>query len=104
LGQPVFEIGLQIDVDNPPVGLLWLYPDGRERSIIGRLIVQVIGLTGGIAAGKSTVSAILETAGAVIIDADRIARKVVKKNSPAYRQIVGAFGESVLLPHGDIHR
>jgi dephospho-CoA kinase len=104
LGKPAFEIGLQIDVDNPPVGLLWLYPDGRERSIIGRLIVQVIGLTGGIAAGKSTVSAILENAGVVIIDADRIARKVVKKNSPAYRQIVGAFGESVLLPHGDIDR
>jgi len=39
--------------------------------------VKVIGLTGGIASGKSMVSAILEIAGAVIIDADRIARKVV---------------------------
>jgi len=66
--------------------------------------VQVIGLTGGIATGKSTVSATLENAGAVIIDADRIARKVVKKNLPAYRQIVDTFGESVLLPDGEINR
>jgi dephospho-CoA kinase len=66
--------------------------------------VQVIGLTGGIATGKSTVCAILENAGAVIIDADRIARKLVKKNLPAYRQIVDTFGESVLLPDGEINR
>ena len=66
--------------------------------------MQVVGLTGGIATGKSTVSAILENAGAVIIDADRIARQVVKKNLPAYRQIVDSFGESVLLPDGEIDR
>lgn len=66
--------------------------------------MQVIGLTGGIATGKSTVSAILENAGAVIIDADRIARMVVKKNMPAYRQILDKFGKSVLLPDGEIDR
>lgn len=66
--------------------------------------MQVIGLTGGIATGKSMVSAILENAGAVIIDADRIARKVVKKNLPAYRKIVDTFGESVLLPNKEINR
>jgi dephospho-CoA kinase len=66
--------------------------------------VQVIGLTGGIATGKSTVSAILKNAGAVIIDADQIARRVVKKNLPAYRQILAHFGESVLLPDGEINR
>jgi dephospho-CoA kinase len=66
--------------------------------------VKVIGLTGGIATGKSMVSAIFERAGAVIIDADRIARKVVKKDLPAYRQIVDTFGESVLLPDGEINR
>ena len=66
--------------------------------------MKVIGLTGGIATGKSMVSAILESAGAVIIDADRIARKVVKKNLPAYRQIVDTFGGSVLLPDGEINR
>jgi dephospho-CoA kinase len=99
------QIGSQIDVDNQPGALLWLYPDKRAKMRTSRrLIVQVIGLTGGIATGKSTVSAILENAGAVIIDADRIARKVVKKNLPAYRQIVAAFGKSVLLPNEEIDR
>jgi len=66
--------------------------------------VQVVGLTGGIASGKSTVSALLKKAGAVIIDADRIARKVVKKGQPAYREIVQNFGETILLPDGEINR
>jgi dephospho-CoA kinase len=66
--------------------------------------VQVIGLTGGIATGKSTVSAILKKAGAEIIDADRIAREVVKKGLPAYREIVENFGETVLLSNGEINR
>ena len=66
--------------------------------------MQVIGLTGGIATGKSTVSALLEKAGAVIIDADRIARQVVKKGLPAYREIIENFGESILLPDGEINR
>ncbi len=66
--------------------------------------MQVIGLTGGIATGKSTVSAILKKAGAVIIDADRIAREVVKKGLPAYREIVENFGETVLLSNGEINR
>jgi dephospho-CoA kinase len=60
--------------------------------------VQIIGLTGGIATGKSAVSAILSEAGAFIIDADRIARAVVKKGLPAYREIVAQFGTEVLLP------
>ena len=66
--------------------------------------MRVIGLTGGIATGKSTVSALLEEAGAVIIDADRIARQVVKKGLPAYREIVESFGEAILLPDGEINR
>jgi dephospho-CoA kinase len=66
--------------------------------------VQVIGLTGGIATGKSTVSAMLKTAGAIVIDADRIARAVVKKGLPAYREIVAEFGAEVLLPDGEINR
>ena len=66
--------------------------------------MQVIGLTGGIATGKSTVSAMLKKAGARIIDADRIARAVVKKGLPAYRDIVDHFGSGVLLPDGEIDR
>jgi len=66
--------------------------------------VLVIGLTGGIATGKSTVSAMLKKAGAVIIDADTIARAAVKKGLPAYREIVAQFGTAVLLPDGEIDR
>ena len=66
--------------------------------------MRVIGLTGGIATGKSTVSAMLKKAGAVIIDADRIARAVVKRDLPAYREIVDHFGTGVLSPDGEINR
>lgn len=66
--------------------------------------MQLIGLTGGIATGKSTVSAMLKKAGAIIIDADRIARAVVKKGLPAHREIVAQFGTEVLLPDGEINR
>ena len=66
--------------------------------------MQVIGLTGGIASGKSTVSRILKNAGAVIIDADRIARDVVKKGLPAYQEIIATFGDKVLSPGGEIDR
>lgn len=64
----------------------------------------VVGLTGGIATGKSTVSTILENAGAEIIDADQIAREVVKKGRPAHSDIVENFGKNVLLPDGEIDR
>jgi dephospho-CoA kinase len=66
--------------------------------------VVIAGLTGGIASGKSTVSAFLEDAGAVIVDADKIAREVVQKGQPAWREIVNAFGPAILLPEGEINR
>lgn len=58
--------------------------------------VVAIGLTGGIATGKSTVSKIFQEAGAIIVDADVIARKVVDPGKPAYRRIISAFGEDIL--------
>jgi dephospho-CoA kinase len=64
----------------------------------------VVGLTGGIGTGKSTVAAAFAEAGAVIIDADEIARDVVAKGRPAWRRIVAHFGKDVLLPEGDIDR
>jgi dephospho-CoA kinase len=64
----------------------------------------VAGLTGGIATGKSTVAKIFEDAGAIIIDADKIARDVVGKGRPAYHEIVKQFGREVLLPDGEINR
>ena len=53
-----------------------------------------VGLTGGIASGKSTVSAILDELGAVIIDADVLAREVVAKGTPGLEKVVAEFGPS----------
>ncbi|WP_078545165.1 dephospho-CoA kinase [Litchfieldia alkalitelluris] len=56
----------------------------------------VVGLTGGIASGKSTVSAMLHTLGLPVIDADVIAREVVEIGEPSYNQIVSVFGKEIL--------
>ena len=64
---------------------------------------KVIGLTGGIAAGKSLVSAYLKKCGYEVIDADIIARDVVQKDSFGLRKIVQAFGEEYLL-NGELNR
>jgi dephospho-CoA kinase len=58
--------------------------------------VKLIGLTGGIASGKSTVSAILRRLGAQVIDADALAREVVEPHQPAWNEIVQTFGNEVL--------
>ena len=63
-----------------------------------------IGLTGGIGSGKSTVSALLATRGAVVVDADRIAREVVAPGTPGLAQVVEAFGETVLAADGSLDR
>jgi len=64
----------------------------------------LVGLTGGIASGKSLVSAIFKELGAHVIDADRLAREVVAPGQPAYREIVEAFGEEVCGPDGGLDR
>lgn len=63
-----------------------------------------VGLTGGIACGKSTVSGMLEARGAAIVDADRIARDVVLPGQPALQDIREAFGDDVLLADGTLNR
>jgi dephospho-CoA kinase len=63
-----------------------------------------VGLTGGIASGKSTVSAIFRSQGALIVDADRVARQVVAPGEPAWREIRDCFGERVLNADGTINR
>ncbi|GAA1647518.1 dephospho-CoA kinase [Georgenia ruanii] len=63
-----------------------------------------IGLTGGIGSGKSTVSAELARLGAVVIDADRIARDVVAPGTPGLAAVVEAFGADVLRPDGTLDR
>lgn len=63
-----------------------------------------VGLTGGIASGKSTVSAILAELGAVVIDADLLAREVVARGTPGLAAVVEEFGDAVLTPEGDLDR
>lgn len=63
-----------------------------------------VGLTGGIASGKSTVSRLLAEQGAVIIDADVLAREVVAKGTPGLAAVVAEFGESMLTADGELDR
>ncbi len=63
-----------------------------------------VGLTGGIGAGKSEVSRLLVEHGAVLIDADRIAREVVAPGTPGLAAVVAAFGEEVLTEDGGLDR
>lgn len=66
--------------------------------------MKVIGLTGGIGSGKSTVSRMLRGLGAKIIDADQVAREVVEKGKPALKEIAETFGEDTLLEDGTLNR
>ena len=64
----------------------------------------LVGLTGNIASGKSTVAALLREHGATLIDADILARKAVERDTPAYREIVRRWGNGVLSPDGVLDR
>ncbi len=64
----------------------------------------VVGLTGGIGSGKSTVAALLAARGAVVVDADLIARQVVEPGGPALGPIADRFGARVLAPDGTLDR
>lgn len=63
-----------------------------------------IGLTGGIGSGKSTVAAILREYGLEVIDADQVAREVVRPGHPSLQRLVHAFGDGILLPDGCLNR
>jgi len=64
----------------------------------------LIGLTGNIASGKSTVARLLTARGATVIDADVLARQAVEAGTPAYEEIVRRWGEEVLSPDGMLDR
>ena len=66
--------------------------------------MRLIGLTGGIATGKSTVAAMLTTLGAEVVDADAVAREVLVPGSPAFDEVVARFGQGVVGPEGAIDR
>jgi dephospho-CoA kinase len=66
--------------------------------------VKRVGLTGGVASGKSTVTAILDELGAVVVDADVLAREVVAKGTDGLQEVVEAFGPDVLTDEGELNR
>ena len=68
------------------------------------MTVHVIGLTGGIASGKSTVAALLTGRGAAVVDADQLARQVVEPGQPALAELVARFGAAILTPDGRLDR
>jgi dephospho-CoA kinase len=66
--------------------------------------VLLVGLTGGIGSGKSTVAALLRQRGSVVVDADVIARQVVEPKTPALAALVDRFGEQILGSNGKLDR
>ena len=74
-----------------------------ERACVSKC-PYVIGLTGNIATGKSVVASVMCELGAVHIDADRLAHRVMARGTPAWEKIVAAFGIKVLKPNGAIDR
>ncbi|GFP85621.1 dephospho-coa kinase [Phtheirospermum japonicum] len=66
--------------------------------------MRMVGLTGGIGTGKSTVSNLFKAHGIPVVDADVVARNVLKKGTGGWRKVVAAFGDEILLASGDIDR
>jgi len=66
--------------------------------------MKIIGLTGGIGSGKSTVARFLAELGAVVIDLDRVGHEALKPEGKAWQQVVNAFGTGILAPDGEIDR
>jgi dephospho-CoA kinase len=66
--------------------------------------VKAIGITGGIASGSSLVAGIFRDLGAVIIEADKVAREAVQPGTGVYKKIVEAFGKDIVLPDGSLDR
>jgi len=64
----------------------------------------LVGLTGGIATGKSTVTGLLASPSVRVVDADALAREVVEPDTPAHAQIVAEFGKDILQPDGRLDR
>ena len=67
-------------------------------------MTRVIGLTGGIGSGKSTVSQLLAELGAVILDADKVGHEVFRPGTDAWREVVAEFGKKILTPGGEVDR
>ncbi|XP_052201420.1 dephospho-CoA kinase isoform X2 [Diospyros lotus] len=66
--------------------------------------MRIVGLTGGIASGKSTVSNLFKSHGVPVVDADLVARDVLKKGTGGWKKVVAAFGEDILQDNGEVDR
>ncbi|KAI5425035.1 dephospho-CoA kinase [Lathyrus oleraceus] len=66
--------------------------------------MRIVGLTGGIASGKSTVSNLFKSHDIPVVDADVVAREALKKDSGGWKKVVAAFGEEILLDNGEVNR
>jgi dephospho-CoA kinase len=66
--------------------------------------MKVIGLTGGIGSGKSTVAGFLAALGAAVVDLDKVGHEVIQSGGPVFKQVVGEFGKDILDPRGEIDR
>ena len=75
----------------------------RTRVLCSAAMI-LVGLTGGVATGKSTVAKMFKQCGAIVIDADELAHEVVKPGKPAWREIVKTFGKTVLNPDRTLNR
>jgi dephospho-CoA kinase len=64
----------------------------------------LVGLTGGIGSGKSTVAHMLEDRGAVVVDADELSHRVIAPGAPGHEKVIERFGPNVLAPGGDVDR
>ena len=99
---PISHAGAELDVTQ---GFPMAYGGMKQvDEIRGKDERILLGVTGGIASGKSTVARMLEELGAPIIDFDMLSRVVVEPGKPAWAEIVGYFGEQVLLPDKTLDR
>jgi dephospho-CoA kinase len=74
------------------------------RTALEASLTIVIGLTGGIASGKSAASAMLTERGALVIDADKVGHEAYQRGGGCYEKVVAAFGQDVVSPDGEIDR
>jgi len=72
--------------------------------MISSAAMLLVGLTGGLATGKTTIARMFKQCGGILIDADELAREVVRPGTPAWREIVKTFGKSILNPDQTLDR
>ena len=82
----------------------WLRRDGKKSDLVPHKFPYVIGLTGGICSGKSTISNYLKDKGFETIDCDKIGHQVYQPNGPAYQLLIDEFGEEIVGEDGSINR